>query len=238
MHSYQCVGGGKRGTGGDPARCSEGHCAATDKAANPINLYGASKLAADKIFVAANNLSGENGCRFSVVRYGNVLDSRGGVLRLFRRLMENSDAPLPITDERMTRLWISRQQAVNFVLSSFALMRGGELFVPKIPSMHIVDFARAVAPGRDLQIIGIRPGEKLHEIMISEDEARSAFEIDDRYVMTPAFAWWGRDRTDFDNARKLEDGFRYASDNNPEWLTNETLQHILGQDAGRSSSGG
>src|SRR5262245_62153744 len=151
----------------------------TDKAANPINLYGASKLAADKIMVAANNLSGDLGTRFSVVRYGNVIGSRGSVVPLFERLMREGAGALPITDTRMTRFWISLEQGVSFVLSCLAMMKGGEIFIPKIPSMRIIELARTIAPHLPHQVIGIRPGEKLHELMITEDDARMTYELPD-----------------------------------------------------------
>ncbi len=195
----------------------------TDKAANPINLYGATKLASDKIFIAANNLSGAGGCQFSVVRYGNVIGSRGSVIPFFRRLVADNQARLPITDPRMTRFWITLQQGVNFVLSSMELMHGGEIFVPKIPSMKIVDVAECLGPGRPHEVVGIRPGEKLHEVMVPEDDARTTVEIDDRYIVLPAFVdaplrnWLGR------GARPVDPEFRYASDSNDEWLTMDEL---------------
>src|SRR5690606_23527262 len=145
----------------------------TDKACNPINLYGATKLASDKTFVAANNLSGDIGTRFSVVRYGNVVGSRGSVAPFFQRLLDRGATSLPITDDRMTRFWITLDQGVDFVLSSLDVMRGGEIFVPKIPSMRVVDLASAMAPGLKQEVVGIRPGEKLHEMMISADDART-----------------------------------------------------------------
>ena len=158
----------------------------TDKAANPINLYGATKLASDKIMVAANNLSGKRGARFAVVRYGNVIGSRGSVVPFFQDLVRRGAKAIPITDPRMTRFWITLEQGVAFVLSSLALMRGGEIFVPKIPSMKIVDLAHAVAPGLPHEIVGIRPGEKLHEVMITEDDAHMTVQFDDRYAICPA----------------------------------------------------
>ncbi|HAT36342.1 MAG TPA: UDP-N-acetylglucosamine 4,6-dehydratase (inverting), partial [Rhodospirillaceae bacterium] len=157
----------------------------TDKAANPVNLYGASKLASDKIFVAAGNLAGKRPTRFAVVRYGNVLGSRGSVLPFFRNLIEKGATSLPITDDRMTRFWITLDQGVSFVLSSLAMMRGGEIFVPKIPSMKVIDLATALAPDLPTEIIGIRPGEKLHEMLVTEDEARNALNFDDRYLIRP-----------------------------------------------------
>jgi UDP-N-acetylglucosamine 4,6-dehydratase/5-epimerase len=157
----------------------------TDKACNPINLYGASKLASDKIFIAANNLSGDIGTRFSVVRYGNVVGSRGSVIPFFQALIQSGADALPITDERMTRFWITLNQAAEFVLSSLTTMHGGEIFVPKIPSMRIVDLAKTLAPEMPLKFIGIRPGEKLHETMIAIDDARLTVDLGDHYVIEP-----------------------------------------------------
>jgi UDP-N-acetylglucosamine 4,6-dehydratase/5-epimerase len=197
----------------------------TDKAANPSNLYGASKLASDKIFVAANNLSGDKGTRFAVVRYGNVVGSRGSVVPLFERLIAAGGPDLPITDPRMTRFWITLQQGVNFVLSSMEMMQGGEIFVPKIPSMQIAELAKAMAPDLNHRIIGIRPGEKLHEVMITEDDARTTIELDDRYVIQPPFAWW-RPSTTFEGPL-VPDGFRYSSDANSQWLDGATLREFI-----------
>jgi UDP-N-acetylglucosamine 4,6-dehydratase len=199
----------------------------TDKAANPVNLYGASKLASDKIFVAGNALSGRDGTRFAVVRYGNVVGSRGSVVPYFRRLIANGAKALPITDPRMTRFWITLRQGVGFVLSSLEHMEGGEIFVPKIPSMKIVDLAATMAPDLPTEVVGIRPGEKLHEIMITVDDARSTFELDDRYVIEPAFATWRREPWADKGARPVAEGFAYASDTNDEWLTpNELNSHL------------
>jgi UDP-N-acetylglucosamine 4,6-dehydratase len=199
----------------------------TDKAANPINLYGASKLASDKIFVAANNLSGADGCRFSVVRYGNVVGSRGSVLPHFQRLIHERAAALPITDERMTRFWITLTQGVNFVLSSMALMRGGEIFVPKIPSMRMTELARSLAPHMDQKLVGIRPGEKLHETMITGDDARQTLELDDRYVILPSFFENLRQEYGALGARMVPEDFSYASDSNTERLDARALQSML-----------
>ena len=198
----------------------------TDKAANPINLYGASKLASDKIFIAANNLSGGNGCRFSVVRYGNVVGSRGSVLTYFQKLIEEGAEELPITDPRMTRFWITLTQGVNFVLSCLPMMRGGEIFVPKIPSMLMTEFAIALAPRLKHKVVGIRPGEKIHEVMISSDDARTTVDIGDRYVIQPSFAWWSRP-TGYKNAQKVPEDFVYSSDRNNEWLGRENLDYYL-----------
>jgi UDP-N-acetylglucosamine 4,6-dehydratase len=198
----------------------------TDKAANPINLYGASKLASDKIFVAANNLSGAQDVRFSVVRYGNVIGSRGSVVPLFRRLVAAGATELPITDARMTRFWITLSQGVNFVLSSLANMRGGELFVPKIPSVRIVDLAEVIAPGVPIKIVDIRPGEKLHEVMITEDDSRACFDLGDRYVICPPDRNWTAPAA-FAQAVPVPEGFRYASDTNPEMLSKSEFQELL-----------
>ena len=202
----------------------------TDKAASPINLYGASKLASDKIFIAANNLSGDIGTRFSVVRYGNVLGSRGSVVPLFLNLVRRGAKDLPITDERMTRFWITLPRGVAFVLDCLGLMRGGEIFVPKIPSMRVVDLARAIAPGLSHRVVGIRPGEKLHEVMITVDDARTTLELPDRYVITPAFAFSGGVRYDFDGAKPVTNGFYYGSDTNTEWLNTDDLRLLLARE--------
>jgi UDP-N-acetylglucosamine 4,6-dehydratase len=199
----------------------------TDKAVNPINLYGATKLAADKIFVAANSLSGLHGTRFAVVRYGNVVASRGSVVELFRRLIDEGVDSLPITDPRMTRFWITIRQGVDFVLSCFRMMSGGEIFVPKIPSMKITDLARAMAPQLSHHTIGIRPGEKLHEVLITEDDARSALELTDRYIIEPVFTYWSRHPYTEVGARTVAEGFRYDSNLNSDWLNAERLQRLL-----------
>jgi UDP-N-acetylglucosamine 4,6-dehydratase len=203
----------------------------TDKAANPINLYGASKLAADKIMVAANHLAGSRGARFAVVRYGNVLGSRGSVVPLFEDLVKRGVTKLPITDPRMTRFWITLFQGVGFVLSSLALMQGGEIFVPKIPSMRIGDLAEALAPGLPHEIVGIRPGEKLHEVMITEDDARMTLELADRYVICPALSTWNDDHLVAAGAVPVDEGFRYSSDRNTEWLSAEGLSNLIGRKA-------
>jgi UDP-N-acetylglucosamine 4,6-dehydratase len=200
----------------------------TDKACNPINLYGATKLASDKTFVAANNLSGDIGTRFSVVRYGNVVGSRGSVAPLFQRLLAKGAKELPITDTRMTRFWITLNQGVDFVLSSLTLMGGGEIFVPKIPSMRMTDLAAAMAPGAGIKVIGIRPGEKLHEMMISADDARTTVDLGDRYAIEPAFVEYRRRALALEHARVPED-FSYASDTNTDWLTGEGLLAMLNE---------
>ena len=208
----------------------------TDKAANPINLYGATKLASDKIFVAANSLSGSISTRFSVVRYGNVIGSRGSVIPHFERLVAEGAESLPITDARMTRFWITVNQGVDFVLSALEMMSGGEIFVPKIPSMKVTDLARAMAPDLPHHVVGIRPGEKLHEVMITEDDARTTVELHDRYVIEPAFATWTRTSYRDKGGAPAENGFRYASDTNSEWLDADGLKALLAESARERSA--
>ncbi|MAM33937.1 MAG: UDP-N-acetylglucosamine 4,6-dehydratase (inverting) [Micavibrio sp.] len=198
----------------------------TDKAANPINLYGASKLASDKIFVAANNISSHS--RFAVVRYGNVVGSRGSVIPFFQKMIAGGATTLPITDDRMTRFWITLEQGVNFVLSSLEIMVGGEVFVPKIPSMKMTDLASAMAPNLEQKIVGIRPGEKLHEIMVTSDDGRNTIELDDRYIIEPAFAFWKQhSKGNYDGAKRTDPDFSFASNNNPEWLDENGLKEFL-----------
>jgi UDP-N-acetylglucosamine 4,6-dehydratase len=195
----------------------------TDKASSPINLYGATKLVSDKLFVAANAYAGHKPTRFAVVRYGNVVGSRGSVIPHFTRLAPTG--VLPITDERMTRFWITLDQGVDFVVDMLGLMHGGELFVPKIPSMRIVDLARAMVPDARLDIVGIRPGEKLHEQMISVDDARRTVDAGPFYVIQPDAEWWtGGGWT---KATPVPEGFRYTSDTNTEWLTTEQLRTMV-----------
>ena len=200
----------------------------TDKACNPVNLYGATKLASDKTFVAANNLAGDIGTRFCVVRYGNVVGSRGSVVPLFKRLLSKGVTEFPITDERMTRFWITLEQGVSFVLSSMEMTRGGEIFIPKIPSMTIIDLLEAMAPGAMPRVIGIRPGEKLHEVMISSDDARYTVDLGDRYAIEPAFAEYARTSFAVDGGQPVADGFTYSSDNNNEWLDAPALERMIG----------
>ena len=199
----------------------------TDKAANPINLYGASKLASDKIFVAAEAMAGASETRFSVVRYGNVMGSRGSVAPFFQKLLAEGASDLPITDPRMTRFWITLTQGVNFVLSSLEQMQGAEIFVPKIPSMKTTELATAIAPHLPHRVVGIRSGEKLHEIMIPEDDARSTVELDDRYVILPSHLPAKREAYLALGARPLEEGFSYTSDKNDERLDAGVLQGLL-----------
>jgi UDP-N-acetylglucosamine 4,6-dehydratase len=199
----------------------------TDKAASPINLYGATKLASDKIFVAANRLVGQHDIMFSVVRYGNVLGSRGSVLPLFRDLIAQGADSLPITDERMTRFWITLSQGIDFIVSVLSLMQGGEIFVPKIPSMKIVDLATALAPDLPHRMVGVRPGEKLHEVMITEEDSRQTLELDNCYIMRPPSERWHADNLRPLGARDVREGFRYSSDNNAEWLDANRLKALL-----------
>lgn len=196
----------------------------SDKAVNPINLYGATKLCSDKLFVSGNSYTGGKDTKFSVVRYGNVMGSRGSVIPLFKKLAEQGEV-IPITDEKMTRFWITLPQAVQFVINSLDGMRGGEIFVPKIPSMKITDLVEAIAPHCKTKIIGIRPGEKLHEVLITEDESSNVREFDDHFVIQPSFHWWKLD----DNGRgeKVTEDFRYASNTNDSWLTIEQLREMV-----------
>ena len=195
----------------------------TDKASSPVNLYGATKLTADKLFISGNHYSYARGTKFAVVRYGNVMGSRGSVIPFFRRLAE-ADEPLPITDMRMTRFWITLPQAVEFVLASFEQMDGGELYVPRIPSMRVTDLAKAIAPAAKLIEVGIRPGEKLHEEMISTEDARRTIRLLDRYVVGPTLAEWTFRAPDGD---PLPEGFAYTSDSNDLWLTVDNLRAMI-----------
>lgn len=194
----------------------------TDKASSPINLYGASKLASDKLFVAANHYAAHSRTRFSVVRYGNVVGSRGSVIPLFKDLA--ATGRLPVTDIRMTRFWITLEQAVQFVVESFDRMHGGELFVPKIPSMKITDLAAAIAPDAKIEEIGIRPGEKLHEEMISEDDARRTIEMDDHFVILPVHAEWGGE---LPTGKPVPFGFVFRSDTNTDWLDADEIKLLV-----------
>lgn len=194
----------------------------TDKAVNPVNLYGATKLAAEKLFVHSNAYSGAHGTRFSCVRYGNVVGSRGSVIPLF--LKQRQTGTITVTDPRMTRFWITLEQGVRFVIHCIDGMRGGEVFVPKIPSMNIMDLARAVAPDCKVEQVGIRAGEKLHEVLVSEDEARQTVETDDAFIVQPDHSWWNGEEA---IGKALPDGFRYGSDNNPRWLSVDELQGLI-----------
>jgi UDP-N-acetylglucosamine 4,6-dehydratase len=196
----------------------------TDKAVNPVNLYGATKLCAEKIFVQGNAYAAQSRTRLACVRYGNVVDSRGSVIPLFRKQADTGR--LTITDERMTRFWITLPQAVDLVLYALDHMTGGEIFIPKIPSVRVVDMAEAVAPGLPREVIGIRPGEKLHEVLLTADESRHAIESGDVFVVLPEHPWWTA-APQWMEGTPLEDGFAYTSDSNSRWLGMEELQEVL-----------
>jgi UDP-N-acetylglucosamine 4,6-dehydratase/5-epimerase len=204
----------------------------TDKAVNPLNLYGATKLCSDKLFISANNMSGANGCVFSVVRYGNVIGSRGSVVPVFQKQL--STGKLTITDERMTRFWLTLEQSTDFVISSLGRMIGGEIFVPKIPSMKIIDLAKTMGPDCEIEVIGIRPGEKLHEILIPRDEMRNTYEFDSFVVVRPAFNMRSSDtdaHTEYDGVkgRLITEDFEYDSGNNNLWVSRDHLLQIINQ---------
>jgi UDP-N-acetylglucosamine 4,6-dehydratase len=195
----------------------------TDKAVNPANLYGATKLCAEKMVVQANAYAGARDTRFSCVRYGNVVGSRGSVVPIF--MEQRKRGKVTITDPRMTRFWITLEQGVRFVIRSLEQMHGGEIFIPKIPSMKLLDMAQAVAPNCEIECIGIRPGEKLHEVLLSEDESRNAVETEDMFVIQPAHSWWRKEN--WRKARAVPEDFRYASDTNSHWLTAEDLYALV-----------
>ena len=204
----------------------------TDKAANPINLYGTSKLASDKLFIAGNNIAGGRPTRFAVVRYGNVVGSRGSVVPVFRDLLARGEHTLPITDRRMTRFWITLQQGVDFVLEAFQRVKGGEIFVPKIPSARIVDIAAAMAPDSPLQMVGKRPGEKLHEVMCPAEMSNQVIEFEDYYTIRPAIKFFDG-KVDYyrdangETGRPVADGFEYESGTNPRFLSIPELERLL-----------
>lgn len=203
----------------------------TDKAANPINLYGATKLVSDKLFVAANNMAGGHQTTFSVARYGNVVGSRGSVVPFFQKLINENAEFLPITDERMTRFWITLQQGVDFVLSGFERMQGGEIFIPKIPSINIADLAAAMAPGMPTKIVGIRPGEKLHEIMCPTDDSHLTLEFSDHYVIQPAIKFYHKEHgykinNIKENGVAVTQGFEYSSGNNEHFLSIDEISEF------------
>lgn len=203
----------------------------TDKAANPINLYGATKLASDKLFVAANNMVGEGSTRFSAVRYGNVVGSRGSVVPFFQSLINGGATSLPITHPDMTRFWISLQDGVDFVLKNFSRMQGGEIFVPKIPSVRITELAEACGPGLKHEIVGIRPGEKLHEIMCPGDDSHHTIEFDDHFVITPSITFFGKENDYSTNllgekGKPVKQGFEYHSGSNPHFLSIEQIKQL------------
>lgn len=195
----------------------------TDKAVNPINLYGATKLCAEKLFVQGNAYVGARQTKFSCARYGNVVASRGSVIPLFQQQRETG--VLTVTDERMTRFWLTLSEGVDFVLRCLDRMQGGEIFIPRIPSMNIMDLAEAIAPGCETKVTGIRPGEKIHELLVSSDEARFTLEFPDMYVIQPAQMWW--EQGDWKEGKIVDDEFSYTSDSNPNWLTVEDLQGIV-----------
>jgi UDP-N-acetylglucosamine 4,6-dehydratase len=194
----------------------------TDKAVNPINLYGATKLCAEKVFVQANAYAGANNTRFSCARYGNVVGSRGSVIPIF--LEQRRRGKITITDPRMTRFWLTLEQGVKFVILCLEQMHGGEILVPKIPSMRLLDLAETIAPGCQVETIGIRPGEKLHEVLVSEDESRQTLETEDMYIIQPSHPWWKSEN--WMNAEPLPEGFRYSSDSNDRWLTRRELEEV------------
>lgn len=198
----------------------------TDKAANPINLYGATKLCSDKLFVAGNAYAGDRPTQFSVVRYGNVIGSRGSVIPFFKE--KRKTGVIPITDDRMTRFWITLDQGVEFVIKCLGLMHGGELFIPKIPSMQIMSLKNVLAPDCRHEITGIRPGEKLHEVLLPKEEARHALEFEDMYIIQPDFEWWGK--THHSDGKKMTEEFEYRSDNNSVWLTENDLRQLIEAD--------
>ena len=195
----------------------------TDKAVNPINLYGATKLCAEKVFVQANAYAGARDTRFSCARYGNVVGSRGSVIPVF--MEQRRRGKITITDPRMTRFWLTLEQGVKFVVRCLEQMHGGEIFVPKIPSMRLLDLAETVAPGCQVEYIGIRPGEKLHEVLVSDDESRQTLETEDMYVIQPSHPWWKS--ANWISAKPLPEGFRYSSDTNERWLTRRELEELV-----------
>ncbi|MFQ5787792.1 MAG: UDP-N-acetylglucosamine 4,6-dehydratase (inverting) [Thermodesulfobacteriota bacterium] len=197
----------------------------TDKAANPVNLYGATKLCSDKLFISGNSYSGWKRARFSVVRYGNVIGSRGSVIPFFKKMKDSG--VLPITDTKMTRFWITLEKGVNFVLKCLEMLDGGELFVPKIPSMKILDLAEAIAPNSRHEIVGIRPGEKIHEVMITRDDSRHTLEFDNYYVIEPEFHWWLRDDHMANGSKPVPKDFEYNSGTNPWFLSVTEMREMI-----------
>ncbi|MET3682983.1 UDP-N-acetylglucosamine 4,6-dehydratase [Alkalibacillus flavidus] len=197
----------------------------TDKAASPVNLYGATKLSSDKLFIAANAYVGDKDTRFSVVRYGNVVGSRGSVVPFFKKLVQEGAQEIPITEERMTRFWITLDQGVEFVMDNFNRMHGGELFVPKIPSMKVTDLAEAIAPNVNQKIVGIRPGEKLHEAMITEDDARKTVDMGSYYIIQPEFNFWKKEYAKAGNP--VHEDFSYLSNTNDQWLSVSDLKRLV-----------
>lgn len=198
----------------------------TDKAVNPINLYGGTKLVSDKLFIAANSYAGSRNIRFSVVRYGNVAGSRGSVIPFFKGLIDNGAVSLPITDTRMTRFWISLDEGVDLVIKAFEEARGGETFISKIPSFKITDLAEAMLPGCEINEVGIREGEKLHEIMITSDDSMTTYEYEKHFIIYPHYTWWGREKV-IPGGKLVEQGFEYSSGKNNQWLNAEELRERI-----------
>lgn len=201
----------------------------TDKAVNPVNLYGATKMVSDKLFCAANSYSGENGTVFSVVRYGNVAGSRGSVIPFFKKLIDEGITELPITDTRMTRFWISLEQGVELVIKALDESRGGEVFISKIPSFKVIDLAEAMLPGCKLKDVGIRPGEKLYEVMVTKEDSLRTYEFDKHFIIYPEYNFWGK-ATIPQGGKRVEEGFEYNSGTNTEWLSVEDLRELLKTD--------
>lgn len=199
----------------------------TDKAVNPINLYGGTKLVSDKLFIAANAYKGSTGTTFSVVRYGNVAGSRGSVIPIFEHIIKNGVSELPVTDSRMTRFWITLDQGVELVFKALAESKGGETYISKIPSFHINDLAEAMLPGCKIKEIGIREGEKLHEVMVTKDDSRTTYEYDKHYIIYPNFEWWDYKNYFTEGGTLVEEGFEYSSANNKAWLSVEELREQL-----------
>jgi UDP-N-acetylglucosamine 4,6-dehydratase (inverting) len=199
----------------------------TDKAVNPINLYGGTKLVSDKLFIAANSYSGQKKTTFSVVRYGNVAGSRGSIIPIFRNLIDKGEMELPITDGRMTRFWITLEQGVELVFKALSEAKGGETYISKIPSFHITDLAKAMLPNVKIKEIGIREGEKLHEIMLTKDDSRHTYEYDRHYIIYPNFEWWDVKKSFTEGGKQVEEGFEYDSEHNREWLSVEALKQEL-----------
>lgn len=199
----------------------------TDKAVNPINLYGGTKLVSDKLFTAANAYTGSHGTTFAVVRYGNVAGSRGSVIPIFNKIIESGGKCLPITDSRMTRFWITLDQGVELVFKALEESKGGETYISKIPSFHINDLAEAMLPGCEIEEIGIREGEKLHEVMVTKDDCRNTYEYDKHYIIYPNYEWWNKENGLLPGGVPVEDGFEYNSGNNKEWLSVEQIKAEL-----------
>lgn len=199
----------------------------TDKAVNPINLYGGTKLVSDKLFISGNAYSGENGTIFSVVRYGNVAGSRGSVIPFFKSLIDKGEKVLPITDYRMTRFWITLDEGVNLVFKALEESKGGEIYISKIPSFKIIDLAKAMMDNIDMKEIGIREGEKLHEVMVTKDDSRMTYEYDKHYIIYPHFDWWDSEKYIIEGGRLVNEGFEYSSEKNKHWLSVDEIKYLL-----------